>query len=603
MTPTGLLSAMGSPSRLRTSPKRKQLSSPEGSEIAAGLVSAVKRHCGSTSEYASSPQLPGRMPYGATSCTDERDPGAVGEGENQATMLQGDEGPETPPMTPEHMGDPQELNQGEEPEDLLFVTPPEGDRPSGTAGKKLAKAEGGMNGNFSKQSDELVASRSPLTPIETPAETGPQPPVGPNAPNVGTQPPDGDEEWQPSEPEPFAASMPSSSPTASQGAEGLDDHTIPSFQWSKPLNLSYDSHGNDFASPNEDVTRPYQCYIGKVSMRASDWTYYQPQDEVDPTAYHPDWPTELKEMGPIKIPAGSEASLNRRRIPPLTPTYLGRTLWPKIAGIKQQKSWRNLQEQPGILKHMQTTDEAIQNDPNWAVTLRRCREDPAEGYLHTVLPAGEVLPFSDAVAMAYEYPCTLGMEQEGLHKRLVYSSAYDLPLITPALSGRLRIQDRGRNALEVFRQGKHHVGYVGDEAHGEDQPNRDVVANRWSLAGHHYECHHAECVVVGTAWLYFVTEEEYLAHWNVFHAAVSPWYVCRAMGCEFLVPREPDAFDCYMMHVQRCHVAHGEAGELKRESAGPSEDSTRWGINPCFRYVELGDHCPPMPDNPGRGSL
>ena len=46
-------------------------------------------------------------------------------------------------------------------------------------------------------------------------------------------------------------------------------------------------------------------------------------------------------------------------------------------------------------------------------------EDPTEGYLHTVLPEGEVLPFSDAVAIAYEYPCTLGKEQEGLHKRLV----------------------------------------------------------------------------------------------------------------------------------------------------------------------------------------
>ncbi len=42
VTPTGLLSTTGSPTRPRTSPKRKQVSSPEGSEIAAGLVSAVK---------------------------------------------------------------------------------------------------------------------------------------------------------------------------------------------------------------------------------------------------------------------------------------------------------------------------------------------------------------------------------------------------------------------------------------------------------------------------------------------------------------------------------------------------------------------------------
>ncbi len=112
------------------------------------------------------------------------------------------------------------------------------------------------------------------------------------------------------------------------------------------------------------------------------------------------------------LPAGSEASFNQKRIPPRAPTYCGRALRPKVANIKQQKSWGNLQEQPGILKHMWKTGEAIQRDPDWKATLRRCREDPAEGYLHTVLPVGEVLPFSNAVALAYEYPCTLGKEQE-----------------------------------------------------------------------------------------------------------------------------------------------------------------------------------------------
>ncbi len=120
-----------------------------------------------------------------------------------------------------------------------------------------------------------------------------------------------------------------------------------------------------------------------------------------------------------------------------------------------------------------------------------------------------------------------------------------------------------------------------------------MVPNKWKQAGFHYECHHAECVVIGTARLYFVTEEEYLAHWNAFHAAVSPWYACPARKCGFLVPGEPDAFDCYMMHVQRCHVAHGEAEKLERESAETSQDSTRWGVNPCFRDVGWRDHYAP----------
>ncbi len=42
VTPTGLLSATGSPTRPRSSPKRKQLSSPDGSEIAAGLGKSLR---------------------------------------------------------------------------------------------------------------------------------------------------------------------------------------------------------------------------------------------------------------------------------------------------------------------------------------------------------------------------------------------------------------------------------------------------------------------------------------------------------------------------------------------------------------------------------
>ncbi len=160
---------------------------------------------------------------------------------------------------------------------------------------------------------------------------------------------------------------------------------IPPFQWSQALNLSSDSRRHDFESPNGAVTRPYQCHMGKTYMRPTDWTYYHAQDEVNPTEYHPDWPTGLREMGPILVPAGSETSPNQTRTPPLSPIYLGRTLWRKIADIKQQKSWGNIQEQPGILQHMRTTDEAIRNDPDWANTLLRCREYPAEGYLHSVL--------------------------------------------------------------------------------------------------------------------------------------------------------------------------------------------------------------------------
>ncbi len=344
----------------------------------------------------------------------------------------------TPPTTPEHTAHSSGLSQEEEPEDLIFVTPPEGDRPSRTTKDEPAEGEEDTNGNFLEQLDELAAPPNQPAPVEIPAGAEPPPAAGPDAPTEDVPPPTGDGGWWCPEPEPVATSTPPSSPAA----EEPDNPTVPPFQWTRSLNLSSDSHRNDFKSPNGEVTRPYQRHLGKTYMRATDWTYYHAQDEANPTEYHPDWPTGMRDIGPILVLGGSDTNPNRTRIPPLSPTYLGRTLWRKIADIKQQKSWGNLQEQPGILQHMRTTDAAIENDPDWAATLRRCREDPTEGYLHTVLPMGEVLPFSEAVVIAYEYLCILGKQQEGLHRRFVFSSTSGIPLITPALSGRLRFQDR-----------------------------------------------------------------------------------------------------------------------------------------------------------------
>ncbi len=48
-------------------------------------------------------------------------------------------------------------------------------------------------------------------------------------------------------------------------------------------------------------------------MRATDWMYYHAQDEANPTEYHPDWPTRMKEMGPILVSGGGGVSPIRTR--------------------------------------------------------------------------------------------------------------------------------------------------------------------------------------------------------------------------------------------------------------------------------------------------
>ena len=71
---------------------------------------------------------------------------------------------------------------------------------------------------------------------------------------------------------------------------------------------------------------------------------------------------------------------------------------------------------------------AIVNDKDWAGPLMACHADPAEGYLHTILSSGKVLPLSMGLALVCEYPCTLGQQQPDLHERLVYSSVYGIPV-------------------------------------------------------------------------------------------------------------------------------------------------------------------------------
>ncbi len=275
VTPTGVLSATGSPTRPRVSPKRKQLSSSEGREIAAGLVSAVKRHCGSESESISSSRLPGRMPYGLPPRIDGEEPKVIGGEGSQTPTSEGNENPGTLPTTPEHTAHSPGSSQEEGPDDLVFVTPPEEDQPSRTRRGSLIKGEKETNEDFLELLDELTEPPNRPAPVGAPSETESPLPAGSGAIIEDTLPPVEDEREQPSEPEMAAASMRPSSPAA----EEEDNPTVPPFQFTQPLNLSTDFRGDDFQSPIGEVTRPYQRHLGITSMRTSDWTYYHAQDE------------------------------------------------------------------------------------------------------------------------------------------------------------------------------------------------------------------------------------------------------------------------------------------------------------------------------------
>ena len=235
---------------------------------------------------------------------------------------------------------------------------------------------------------------------------------------------------------------------------------------------------------------------------------------------------------------------------------------------------------------------ALSNDQDWFAPLMECHSDPEEGYLHTVLATGVVLPFTLALAVAYEYPCILRQQQPDLHERLVYSSIYGIPLIAPAEAQGIRVEHRREQAHRAAEYGGGRVGYVSD-ARMDDCSHHDEVHNRWRTGATHYECHHDECYVTVTARMYFTSEEEYVAHWNLFHAAVSPWFICPVSECPYVATGEPDALDWYLDHVAQQHVTSRAGGQLEREGSETAEGTIRWGLNHQYRWPERGDSFQP----------
>ena len=248
------------------------------------------------------------MPYGLPSRLDGEELESVGRRESQSSTSERSEGLRTPPATPVHTARSLNASPGEEPEDLVFATPLEENKSSGTLTNHPAADKEDANGNFLGPLNESAVSPPHSANDRIPAGTTPSSPVGQEASKGAVPPAVKSEGEPPTESEPTVVSMRPSSPDAEE-----EDHpTIPPFQFTRPLNVSTDSRGNDFESPIGEITEPYQRYLGQTSMKRSDWTYYQEQDQADPAEYHPSWPTGMRELGPIIIPAGSES---QRRIP------------------------------------------------------------------------------------------------------------------------------------------------------------------------------------------------------------------------------------------------------------------------------------------------
>ncbi len=183
------------------------------------------------------------MPYGLSSHLDGEEPESVGKSESQSSTSERDECLRTPPTTPVRAAHSLDVSQEEEPEDPVFVTPPEGNKTSGTILNSPTVDEGDANGNFLGLLDNLAASPDQPATVRSTAGTTPSSPVGPEASGEEDVPPSvRSEEEPPTESKPVTASTWPSSPTT----ESEDSLTIPPFQFTQPLNVSTDSRGGRF---------------------------------------------------------------------------------------------------------------------------------------------------------------------------------------------------------------------------------------------------------------------------------------------------------------------------------------------------------------------
>ncbi len=199
----------------------------------------VKRHCGSASELVPDQRLPGRMPYGLSSRLDEEEPESVGRMERQSSTFVRAEDWRIPSATPTCAVLSSNASQDEDPEDLVFATPPEENKSFGTQSNSPAADKGDANGNLLGPLDELAASPSHSMIVGSPAGAILSSPAGQETPEESVLLSVRSEGEPPTGSEPAEVSTRPSSPAA----EGEDNLTIPPFQFTQPLNVSTDSWG------------------------------------------------------------------------------------------------------------------------------------------------------------------------------------------------------------------------------------------------------------------------------------------------------------------------------------------------------------------------
>ncbi len=186
---------------------------------------------------------------------------------------------------------------------------------------------------------------------------------------------------------------------------------------------------------------------------------------------------------------------------------------------------------------------------------------PPEGYRESL----KAVPYSLLVPLALEVPYLDGLAQEALSDQLIPASLYGLTVLRLAYT----VEAVGPKSITatktVVDSGRAYTNYIIDgdvEAHQD----HDCYVGRSPQCETEgvFTCSHPGCMGVEGFGAYFASTEQFVAHWNTFHVAISVGYNCPEVGCHHCSAPGPDALDRFLRHIRDQHSTVWQCGQGER---------------------------------------
>ncbi len=195
-------------------------------------------------------------------------------------------------------------------------------------------------------------------------------------------------------------------------------------------------------------------------------------------------------------------------------------------------------------------------ESDWLPRLEGGFDVDTPSYLTVVLPGDKaMLTAREAIEIGAVFPYARGCRQMPLGERIIVNDLYGTPLYQPAdrsfESERSWVSVAAAAVIEATGADPNYVpDWAVKDPTGSQSYEVEFRAGRNS-GPVRYVCRGEDCRAFGTARFGFTTEKEWISHWNTFHVAVMPQFVCRHVGCGATFAADPGALDKFLDHTNR----------------------------------------------------